>query len=94
MMSVEDIAGNMLDVNVYPNPASYFITMQMQLDKAENISYKIFNIYGQLVEDKNLKKQFGSFSHTIDFSSYVNGFYLLQINYGNNVVSKKIIKHE
>lgn len=79
-------------ITIFPNPVSHFITFQMQLNERQDIRYSVFNLHGQLIEEKKLGKKSGNISHTLDCSYYPNGIYLLKINCGNNVINYKIVK--
>lgn len=92
MAAVEDISSTGLNASVFPNPASYSITVQFSLEQSENILIEIFSLTGQLIKTIPAGKHFGSFTHTIDFSDFSNGIYLLKIKTDKHVVTKKIIK--
>jgi len=81
-----------LNVNVYPNPASITINIEM-LSIAKLSQDEIYNkiqLYDNLM---NLKKQFkvkGNYS-TIDVSNLKRGFYYLRLKSNKNVYTKQIL---
>ncbi|MBO4738255.1 MAG: T9SS type A sorting domain-containing protein [Bacteroidales bacterium] len=67
---------------VYPNPAQSQITIA----NAENADIAIYNLLGQKILDKrNITKK-----ETISVENLHNGIYLLQIQLGNIIVTRKI----
>jgi hypothetical protein len=85
--------------NVYPNPFSDYITFNIQKISTSNITLRIFNVQGQLVEkikigeltqDLNRINWFDS-SSKYTFSS---GVYLFQFSDGSFTETKKVILHK
>ncbi len=75
---------------VYPNPTSascYFVIPENT--PLENMSYKIFDIYGKLLESNSVTSNL----NTIDLTNYASGVYMLQILDQNTTISQqKIIR--
>ncbi|MDN6310646.1 MAG: T9SS type A sorting domain-containing protein [Flavobacteriaceae bacterium] len=72
-------------VNIYPNPTSEFINIEVNNIKFDAI--KIFNLQGQLVKVfNNLDKE------TIDVSDLKNGLYFMALKSDQGDVIKKFIK--
>lgn len=68
---------------LYPNPATDFIHLEINAEKAEMIQISIYNLKGQLI-DVPIEQKFdgGRFKTTIDISNsiyYKKGIYLLRI---------------
>ena len=49
---IEQATGIMLELSVYPNPASDFLTVKAENYDTDNISYQLFDINGKLLESK------------------------------------------
>jgi hypothetical protein len=66
---------NEVEVTIYPNPASEWITVEVsrKID-----SYSIIDASGRMVDMGFLNHQ-----NRIDVSSFVNGFYFLQLNFSD-----------
>jgi hypothetical protein len=95
MLSVQNINSiENFDALVYPNPASYNITLKLTLTERENVSIDVYSITGQLLYTEKMGKQQGEITKEIDFSKFGNALYLLQIKTDTKMITKKIIKHE
>ena len=67
-------------LNVYPNPTSDNLTVNLSLSKTENLTLQLKNVLGQtVIEPLYLKNCSGTFTHTISTSKLPNGIYLLDI---------------
>lgn len=73
-------------IKIYPNPASTFVIVDIQVDEKYIIS--IQNIYGQQVYSKICDND----KTNIDLSSFPVGIYVVTIQYNNSIINKKIIK--
>ena len=78
-----------LTVKVFPNPATYFFTFDIQSASNEKVNVKIFDITGKMIEQRigvpvNGSIQLGS--------NYRPGFYIAEIIQGNERVKMRIIK--
>lgn len=80
VVNVETIANN-INVQIYPNPASEFILINMP--KTINIKGKILNMVGQKLLSFN--------SELVDISMLSEGIYILMIQTEKGILSKKII---
>ena len=72
-------------MNIYPNPASDFVNIQILQDKnVENVIIKVTDINGQII----FNKEHNSSIEQIDVSNYQKGIYFIKI------VGQDIIKVE
>ena len=76
---------NILNVKIYPNPASEELFIQLTEEK---VSVKVLDINGRLINQKNEVSSL----HTIDISNLKKGFYLVEITVGANSFTKRFIK--
>jgi hypothetical protein len=79
------------DLNVYPNPATDLTNITFFLNKANNVKLEVYNMMGELVyaTDNKLHTP-GYYNYKIDASDFANGFYIVNLNVGNSIVSQKI----
>jgi len=76
-----------VDVRVYPNPTTGFITINGMKTELDYI--KIFNYLGQDVTDRVMIKRLNSTQTTIDLSTLNNGLYIINTLTTSNTVYRK-----
>ncbi|MGD0711380.1 MAG: T9SS type A sorting domain-containing protein, partial [Bacteroidales bacterium] len=88
---ITSVNDNTLDNNLklYPNPASSVLVVEFSNETFQNADCKIINAIGEVVLNGNLKGK----KNIIDINSLTEGVYLLQLNNGNDIIIRKIIKH-
>ena len=69
-------------VRVFPNPASGMV--KIELSGNQDASLHVFNFLGQEVIQQQISKE-------IDFSNQPKGIYILKIQEGNKIYTKKIV---
>ena len=72
--------------NVYPNPVSDELTIEMRGEK-ENVSFELLNSIGQVVCKGSIFDKI-----VIQTNNLATGVYLVKLQYGNTVEVKKVIK--
>ena len=85
LTSTEDLVD--LDVKIYPNPASNFITVEYE-DLAENAAVEMFDAQGKRVMRRQLDK--GGFASTLDVQNLLGGLYMVRVTSDNNTITKRI----
>ncbi|NJM79827.1 MAG: S8 family serine peptidase [Flavobacterium sp.] len=73
-------------LSIYPNPAENLLNIQSDFDFI-NAKVKIFDVSGKIVYSNNDFKD-----NIIDISNLLKGFYILEINNENKILTKKFIK--
>lgn len=91
--SVKKIEDDMSNtVSIYPNPAENEISISLSAPKYHVSSIAIYDLMGQLVLQKSLKKNFsGESSVKIETSALSSGVYILNVRIGDAYVNKKIV---
>lgn len=80
---------------VYPNPAGKFVNVQYNVKtQANEVQIELFNLQGQLIRKKEVKKQDGVFKAVFELSGLGEGTYLISISEGLNRVSKRFVRKE
>lgn len=79
----------LLEMAVFPNPTSSFVTLQIGDLSSANLLYQLYDMHGRL-----LKKEAISLPRTrIDMENYASAMYLLHVSDSNrNLKSFRIIK--
>jgi len=85
--SVAEENNNNIAVNVFPNPASQSITIDLSNFKQELVSIEISNNLGQIINHSTEKQS----KVVVDVSDYVKGLYFVKVNFGDFIAIKKII---
>lgn len=80
-------------LNVYPNPATDEITLEIDQNISGNIRISLINITGQEVYAENCGLRNGMYKKQISLKEFANGIYYLQVLTENGVMNKKIIKN-
>jgi hypothetical protein len=93
----EDSSGHPLEITLqqnYPNPFNPSTTIQYQLPTSGFVSLNIFDVLGNRVATLVSSEQRGG-SHSITFSPekdvLASGVYLVRLQQGSRVVSRKIL---
>lgn len=76
--------------DVYPNPSSGSIKLQLGSRFPGKYHVKVFDLLGQLVHAEEIIFN-GSISHNIDLHHVKEGVYLVSLENGNEKLSKKIV---
>lgn len=81
-----------VNTSTFPNPASTNVTVEYTLKEKSDITLRIMDATGRVVENSYLGNvQAGLQRNTINVGRFESGIYMLQLVNGNHTVSKKII---
>jgi hypothetical protein len=76
-------------INVYPNPASDVVAIQLNHLTANNITLELYDLTGKLLQTSQILQ--GSTITYFDTRTLYEGTYLVKIIDNGNVVTKKIV---
>lgn len=88
------IASNDSDLNafaLYPNPASDYLTIKLNLSTSENVKYIMFDVSGKIVNSGELLFDKGNQEKSINTSLIGNGVYFIKLTYDNVIKVQKMI---
>ncbi len=86
--AVNEIQVTGVEIKVYPNPTSDFVTVHFS-NVVEKPTYLLFDLSGRLIQQKNIE----STDEKIDMTEYSGGSYILKLNSGQQPLQTfKIIK--
>lgn len=74
-----------------PNPFSTNSTFEYYLPTAGKVSIDVRNVLGELVYSESSNANQGVNKHQLNAANFSNGVYFFQINYNNNIVTKRFI---
>ena len=89
LTGMDDLENNTI-CSLYPNPSTNQITLELSEAIKETTAIQIKNTLGQIIKTIPLTK--GNKQLEIDVSDLPKGFYFVQMQSGNRMVSKKFIK--
>jgi len=87
---INESLNEVVNLNVYPNPAKNNFSISLNNEKAEPVSYELINAIGQSVKKENLGNQQGKTIYNINVSEIPAGVYFVKVSEGNKVSTKKI----
>jgi Tol biopolymer transport system component len=82
---------NIRNIVLYPNPNNGTFTLSLELDKADNIIYKIYDSYGRLIYFREAENITDRFTEEINFTDKSPGIYHLQIIMNDGVITKPFV---
>lgn len=78
---------------LFPNPANDILKIKMFNDiSAKNVSYRILNVNGAEVQNKNLDTVSANHVETVNISSLTPGLYFIELNIDGIKSVKKLVK--
>lgn len=81
-----------LNISLYPNPTNYNASFEVNIDKAQDVSYTLYDVQGKEVLSKSIKAKAGLLQETLHLNEFNSGIYILQLNINNQYQSIKIVK--
>ena len=82
-------------VNVYPNPTTDNINLQLSMDNEPSgiVEIQVYDIYGKLLEMSEIPHETPMLTTQIDMSRYASGVYFIKLVTNDNVLAvKKVVK--
>jgi hypothetical protein len=73
------------ELNIYPNPSNGKFAIDFAVSKDEDVSTKIFNVFGQLVYVSTKNADEGQYHEDINLSGLTPGIYLIELKAGNQI---------
>jgi predicted extracellular nuclease len=80
---------SVIKVAVYPNPSNGKFNVEINNEKAKDMSIEVFNVQGKVVYSTSIYNN--KYKGEINISDLAKGIYYLRINDGNNVNTKKLL---
>lgn len=79
------------DLAVYPNPTEGLFTMHALIQEANKTEVKVYNMFGQLLINKNLIVANNALDHTIDLTGSKTGMYFLEVCTPKETIRQKVL---
>ncbi len=84
--AVDEISG----INIYPNPATSFVTVELQSASSQQVEINLLNMLGQIVYVSKTNTASGITRLNINSETLPRGVYLLQVKTANGIQVKKV----
>ena len=78
-------------VNIYPNPASDKLTIDVSFVKGDVLNIEISNIAGQVVLTRQLNDFNGSVKQQIDITDLTKGVFLVKVYAEDMTTTKRLV---
>ena len=79
-------------VEVFPNPANRFSTVQISDATAGLYQIDVMNMQGQLLSSQPVEVGTGSVSLNVDLSNQATGLYMIRVSNGDRAVVRRLVK--
>lgn len=90
-VAVENVERIAQTIEIYPNPVSDKINIQVPSDQSGIWIVSLYDASGKLIMQKELNS--GEQSYTFNIAELQGGLYMLNVTTGNQVLTKNILKH-
>lgn len=77
-------------VNVYPNPSTGIVTLDISLEAVQDISIRLVNLLGREVYTRNLENA-GNLKLQMDLSHLSQGIYILSVRTDERIMTKELV---
>jgi len=81
---------NVKTMSIIPNPANDNLTLEINLMKADNVTYSLINVLGSVVYKNNIGNTDGG-KFNINTSDIPAGIYSLQLNTTKQTINRKVV---
>jgi subtilisin family serine protease len=82
-----------IEVNIFPNPFKNNFNLNIHLTQSDEFSLMVFNATGQLIYTQNGQLDMGKHQLNVPINQ-TNGLYIVRLQVGSEIVTKKLIKYE
>ncbi len=83
---------NEASLNVYPNPTTGKVMLDLNIANSVDASVKVYNVIGMMVAEKNLGTlNAGTNTNSIDLTNLDNGVYMVNVTTDGQVVTRRVV---
>lgn len=88
----DNLSAHNFELQVRPNPAKDKISVSIELGSSQNLKIELYNLEGQMVKSLLPRTEAnGSFRGSFNIADLPKGIYLLKVNIGSQIISKKVV---
>jgi hypothetical protein len=90
-VSTLDPKSQSFELNVYPNPARQFVTVDVSSEYAQGGEITLVNNAGQSIRTERLQLPAGNFKYSINTKDLPEGFYVVRVQGERDQAIRKIV---
>ena len=83
---------NLLDLQLWPSPNTGLTNIKFLMKAPKEVDIQVFDMLGRLVFERWVQATAGENNYTYDLAALTSGFYLMQVNDGESVQTRKFLK--
>jgi hypothetical protein len=91
-VGMNNISGEESELNIYPNPYKGSVNISYNLVQDANVTISVYNIMGEKVATLADGKMMQSGKYVFTFNGTSSGIYILQVNEGNHIYTRKLVQ--
>ena len=81
---------NVLDAVIYPNPATDYATIVINLEEASEVNVTVVDLAGKVISNTRYGKAQGEMAYQVNVSDLNAGIYLVKIDTENGIATKRL----
>ncbi|MCC7298644.1 MAG: T9SS type A sorting domain-containing protein [Bacteroidia bacterium] len=89
-MATSAVKADDIHVRLSPNPASNYVTIELEEDVAGNVTVELFSVIGTRINQKVIFHAQGDHVFTLNTEGIAEGVYLVRVTHGQHSVVKRI----
>lgn len=89
--AADDPFAGAINMLVYPNPNDGAFTLQLDVEKARDVTIAVYDVVGQRIFEEAAGKVQGTWKRTLDLSHVAKGVYVLQVSSGSAKAFRKLV---
>jgi hypothetical protein len=78
-------------INISPNPFSSTANVSLTLEASSEVSMRVFDAVGKLVQEKNFGQVSGTQTLKVDGKELENGMYFIQVRVNDTIATKRVV---
>jgi len=78
-------------VHIYPNPSKGMMNIEFDVHESNNLEIYLLDALGNIVSLDKLENYSGFYKSTYQLSNYKKGMYIIKINTGKMVFTRRIV---
>jgi alpha-tubulin suppressor-like RCC1 family protein len=91
-LATQNVTLKTLEINVSPNPTNDFVNISYNLENSSQVTMKLTNIQGQIIQENKIDKGNGVQNDTLDLSNQSSGLYFVSITTETGSFTAKVMK--